>query len=91
MTSLEGAINEEPDIDDASKQHQIGLLSSGAKQLTQEQLESIIEGNIQPFDQVSLQDIHGVRELIKWRIRNDLPILPFDDLKDTLNPQPLLF
>lgn len=94
MATLEQTINDEQTngiTTVTQKDDQLAFLSNRAKDLDQTDMESIMEGDVQSFTDVSLHDIHGIRDLMKYRIKNNLPILPFANLQTPLDPQPLLF
>lgn len=91
MATLQEAINAEESTDATQKTEQLAYLSSRAKDLEQSEMELILEGEVQSFNDVSLSDMHGIRDLMKFRIKNNLPILPFANMQTPLKPQPLIF
>lgn len=79
-TTLEQAINAETATTAGQKTTQLAFLSAASKALEQTDLETIISGDHDGATGLSLDNLHEVRELIQWRIENDLPILPFTGL-----------
>lgn len=90
MSTLESAINSESATDSSQKTTQLAFLSSNAKALSKSDLEHIMEGNIENRNE-TLHDIHGIRDLMTYRIQEHLPILPFSGLTKPDEPKPLLF
>ena len=76
--TLKQAINSETTSSSEQKTDQLEFLSETAEDLTQSDLEGILSGYLDSYGNVSLADVYGIRQLINYRIKEGLPILPFD-------------
>lgn len=79
-TTLEQAINAETTTTAGEKTTQLNFLSASSKALEKADLEAIISLDYDGVTSITLDNIHEVKQLIKWRIENDFTILPFNSL-----------
>jgi len=79
-TTLEQAINAEAATSAAQKTTQLNFLGTSTRALEKADLEAIIAMDYDGMTGITADNIHEVRELIKWRIENDFTVLPFTGL-----------
>ena len=73
--TLEDALKKENSID---KVKMLNILTSTAKKMDEDEIKEIMKGTSNKS--YHLNDLHSIRELGSYRIKNGLPVFPFKNM-----------